>query len=1097
MKNYPRFALMLVGGAILNLVFGAMAQETGSRSLAGPWRFELDRQDVGQTQNWPARKLAGKVQVPVDLAAQGIGDPPAINTKWMSEVQYPNWFKQPEFAAYTNANNFKHPFWLTPDRYYMGAAWYQRDVEVPADWAGRRVGLFLERPHWETRLWVDGKLIGTNNALGTPHEYDLGQLAPGKHSLTVRVDNRLVVDVGEASHSVGDHTQGNWNGIVGRVELHSTPPVWIDEVQVYPNAAQKNARVTVKVGNQTGKPAKVKLGFGVKAAKRVAFDAAQLELEVPAGGGAGEAILPLGKDAPLWDEFNPVLHELATTLAADTGAKHTRQTRFGLRDLATDGTQFTLNGHKIFFRGTLECAIFPKTGHPPTDVDSWKRILKIARAHGLNQLRFHSWCPPEAAFIAADEMGFYYQVEASSWANGSSSVGDGKPVDRWIYEETERMIRYLGNHPSFMIMPYGNEPGGKKQREYLGGWINHFRALDPRRLYSSGAGWPEIPENQYHNVPGPRVQQWGEGLKSRINSKPPETVTDYTGYISKRTVPVVSHEIGQWCVYPNFDEIKKYTGYLKARNFEIFRDRLHTNGMGAFEKKFLLASGKLQALCYKEEIESALRTHGMGGFQLLDLHDFPGQGTALVGVLDPFWEEKGYVTPEEYSRFCNAIVPLARMSKRVFTTDEAFTAKLELANFGALPLADAVLEWQLVGANGKTWASGKLGPQSVPVDNGNAFGEIRADLGKVAAPAQGKLVARLAGTKFENDWDIWVYSPVKPVVALPEVTVVNELNDVAVAKLNAGGTVLLQIPPDRVKGDPKAGKIGLGFSSIFWNTAWTKGQPPHTLGILCDPKHPLFAQFPTDFHSNWQWWYLIHKAAAMDLSGLPRELDAEVRVIDDWFTARPLGMLFEATLGQGRLVVCSIDLERGLEGDPVRTQFRRTLLDYMAGKKFAPRTAVTVEQVRSLFTEPTPMARFGAQVISVSSSEAGHEAERLIDGDPRTFWHSQYRDMQPDFPHEFQISLASYEIIKGFQLLPRQDGNRNGTIKDCEVYVSRNGDAWGESVWRGELTAGAGWQIVNFKEPVRGRFVRFVAKSGHTNGSWAAAAEVELIVEAY
>ena len=132
----------------------------------------------------------------------------------------------------------------------------------------------------------------------------------------------------------------------------------------------------------------------------------------------------------------------------------------------------------------------------------------------------------------------------------------------------------------------------------------------------------------------------GAGLSSRINAKPPETVSDYTESISKFDVPVISHEIGQWCVYPNFNEMKKYTGVLKPRNFEIFRETLEENQMLDQANDFLVASGKLQTLCYKEDIESALRTPGFGGFQLLDLHDFPGQGTALIGVLDPFWEEK-------------------------------------------------------------------------------------------------------------------------------------------------------------------------------------------------------------------------------------------------------------------------------------------------------------------------------------------------------------------------------------------------------------------------------------------------------------------------
>ena len=251
-------------------------------------------------------------------------------------------------------------------------------------------------------------------------------------------------------------------------------------------------------------------------------------------------------------------------------------------------------------------------------------------------------------------------------------------MDQWVYDETDRILKAYGNHPSFVLMPYGNEPGGQNVPTaviLVAKYVVAFQsagsapALDQRVGLAADSGKP------FHVTPDPRIQAWGAGLKSRINAKPPETTTDYRDYIQKRDVPVISHEIGQWCVYPNFAEIPKYTGYLKPKNFEIFRDPLDANGMGNLAHQFLLASGKLQTLCYKEDIESALRTPGMGGFELLDLHDFPGQGTALVGVLDPFWEDKGYVTAAEYRRFCNTTVPLARLAKRVFTTDEKLEAE--------------------------------------------------------------------------------------------------------------------------------------------------------------------------------------------------------------------------------------------------------------------------------------------------------------------------------------------------------------------------------------------------------------------------------------
>ena len=918
-------------------------------SLDGQWRFELDRKGVGIEQRWFARKLPGQVRLPGTLTGQGIGDEISLQTPWTGSIVDKSFFTAPEYEKYRQPGHIKVPFWLQPDKYYAGVAWYQRDIDVPEEWRGKRVRLFLERAHWETRVWVDGKSYGSNAALATPHEYELGvSLLPGKHVLTVRVDNRMIVDVGENSHSVSDHTQGNWNGIVGRIQLESTPPVWIEDLQVFASSMDRPVIVKGRIGNATGQPGRGEILIGTRRveAGNEAPSLSHVSVSWAPGGGEFETQLP--GEFETWDEFNPVLYEVTATLLDSA-----RSVRFGRREIATQGTQFLLNGRKVFIRGTLECAIFPATGHPPVDVDSWKRIIRIAKAHGLNNIRFHSWCPPEAAFIAADELGFYYHVECSSWANQSTTLGDGKPVDKWIYEEADRILKAYGNHPSFLLMLYGNEPGGKHHQEFLSKWVKHYREKDPRRLYSSAAGWPQLPENQFHVSPDPRVQAWEAGLKSRINSKSPETRTDYREYISQRNVPVISHEIGQWCVYPNFDEMVKYTGYLKPRNFEIFQDRLEEHGLAGQAHDFLLASGKLQTLCYKEDIESALRTPGMGGFQLLDLHDFPGQGTALVGVLDPFWDLKGYVSPEEYSRFCNSTVLLARLPKRVFTSDETLEAPIEVAHFGPRPLRGAVAEWKVVDEAGTALAAGQLLPKDIPIDNGISLGNLSVPLLTFGAPGRFKLVVALDGTPFENDWDFWVYPSGQADPPLEGVTLARELNAGTLAVLQAGGKVFLVARPDRVLPDPKLGKVELGFSSIFWNTAWTGRQAPHTLGIVCDPKHAALSGFPTDNHTNWQWWYLLAPghAAAMILDQLPPGFKPIVQVIDDWFTARRLGLVFEARVGKGKLLVSSIDLETGLETNLVARQLRSSLLRYMTSDRFDPQTEITVEQLRILFVQ--------------------------------------------------------------------------------------------------------------------------------------------------
>ncbi|MDR1009721.1 MAG: hypothetical protein LBM04_01070, partial [Opitutaceae bacterium] len=790
------------------------AHEVGD--LGGTWRVSLDPAGTGVEQRWFASEMARPITLPGSLQEARLGDPVTVATKWTGGIFDKSYFTSPRYAAYREPGNVKVPFWLQPETHYAGAAWYQRDIDIPASWAGKRVLISLERPHWKTTVWIDDRELGSNDSLSTPHTCELGvagrDLTPGKHRLTVRVNNIHDPDIGENSHSISDHTQGNWNGIAGRMELIATAPVWIEELQVFPNASERT--VVIK-----GRVARV-AGAAMPENINVTIDGQTKTTPVkPNPDGTFDTTLPLKADAALWDEFNPALYRLG----AEIEGGERRELEFGLRDFTADGRQLKINGRAVFLRGTLDCAAYPRTGHPPMDVETWRHVLGVIKAHGLNHVRFHSWCPPEAAFIAADQLGVYLQVEVNTWPNQSVTLGDGKPVDEWINRETARILRAYGNHPSFIMFCAGNEPKGPNHSRWLAAWVTRQKQADPRRLYTSSAGWPELPENDYQSPPKARIHQWGDGLRSRINARPPETVTDYGDFIRARTAPVVSHEIGQWCVYPNYAEMEKYTGYLKPRNFEIFRTSLEAHGMGAQAHDFLIASGKLQALCYKEEIESALRTSQMGGFQLLGLSDFPGQGTALVGVLDAFWEEKGYISPEEFRRFCNSTVPLALLDKRIFTTDEHLVARAKIAHYGDKPLADVTATWRLFADDGSIVASGQLAPKNIITNGISDLGRMDVPLEKLPAPARYKLVldVRDSGSRatgFTNDWDVWVYTRAEQVdISVPGNVILTQNFGPSVQKaLEEGGTVVLSIPSGNVAPDAEAGPIALGFSSIFW-----------------------------------------------------------------------------------------------------------------------------------------------------------------------------------------------------------------------------------------------------------------------------------------
>lgn len=906
-------------------------------SLAGEWKFVLDPEDTGVGEQWQTKAFTEAVHLPGSLQEQGKGNEVDVNTKWTGQIVDSSWYTSPKYEKYRQAGNIKVPFWLNPDKHYVGVAWYQKEVEVPADWKNQPVVLELERTHWETTLYLDGKEIGKQDALLTPQRYLLEGLEAGTHTFTLRVDNRVNIAVGINAHSVSDHTQSNWNGVIGRMTLSVKPALYIEEVQIYPDVNNKQAKVKVNLKGKAESGASSLILQALSSGKPVG-QPVQLAIEQKEEDSWTEVTVDLGKEAQLWSEHTPHVYQMQVIVQSADG-KDEKEVNFGLREFKANGTRFEVNGQPIFLRGTLECGIFPLTGYPAMETAYWEKIYGTCKEYGLNHVRFHSWCPPEVAFHVADSMGVYLQVECGAWA----SVGDGEPQDQWIQAESDRILKEYGNHPSFCLLAYGNEPGGGNQLKYLSGLIDYWKAKDNRRVYTTAGGWPYAENADYWNAPDPRIQAWAGGLSSIINAAPPCTDYDFREIIRKN-MPTVSHEIGQWCVYPNFKEIAKYTGVLKAKNLEIFQETLKEKGMEDMSEKFLYASGRLQTLCYKADIEAALRTPGFAGFQLLDLHDFPGQGTALVGVLDPFWDSKGYVEGKEYSTFCNHTVPLVRFPKMVWLNNETLQAPLEFAHFGEAPLQSANIVWSITTADNQLLIKDSLS-RDLPIGNNLVVGNINYPLDKISKPTQLTVTVQVENTAIQNRWNIWVYPAVKPQIAkMPYMT--SRLDPIALSKLDKGENVLLlsrgQVLPQ------KGGDIAVGFSSIFWNTAWTRSQAPHTLGVYCEAKHPAFASFPNEGYSDYQWWDVVSASDAMVLDDFPQDFRPIIHLVDDWFMNRKLGILFEVKIGNGKLMVCSADLQNKQSERPAAAQFKQSILEYMSSDHFNPQYEVTPELIKGL-----------------------------------------------------------------------------------------------------------------------------------------------------
>lgn len=915
-------------------------------SLAGTWNFAIDPSDKGLAEQWYMHPLADHIQLPGTMNSNGRGNDVTLQTKWTGSIYDSSFFFQPRLAKYREAGNLKIPFWLTPNKHYIGVAWYQKTVIIPADWKGKRMLLFLERVHIQSTVWIDGiQISGTQNSLSTPHSYDLThRLTPGAHMITIQIDNRLQrADVGKDSHSVTDQTQGNWNGIVGEIKLIAKAEIMITDVQVFPDISKQQALVRFSAKQFAEKDSLVDFQVAIqKSTGSTVTGKQKLQLRIPHGDSVarGEVMIRLGKQVDLWNEFNPVLYKALVT-AGKNGDK--REVRFGMRSVTVNGKQILVNQKPVFLRGDVNNCEFPLTGYPPMDKPSWLKIFLKLKSYGFNHVRFHSWCPPEAAFAAADETGFYLQPEAPTWANHGTSLGDGRFIDQYIYDETLRMVQVYGNHPSFMLLAAGNEPAGRNQARYLASFIGFWKNKDQRRIYTGASvamSWPLVPENEYMIKSGARGLDWRRSA--------PESISDYRSAVENFNMPYITHEQGQWCVFPDFSEIVKYTGSFRAKNFELFREDLKDQGMGEQALAFLQASGKLQALCYKMEIEKSLRTPGLSGFQLLGLQDFPGQGTALVGVLNAFYQEKGYIDAKTFSNFCNSTVPLLQLPKFVYRNNDTLKGIAELYQYGATALPHAELEWTIRDTKGNLLNKGSIPPKAYPTGSTSKAGELCFALGSIHT-AQ-KLTIRLAvkGTSYANTWDIWVYPARLPESDTKNIYHTDTLDSKAEQVLAAGGRVLLEAAGKIVKGK----EVIQYFTPVFWNTSWFKMRPPHTLGLLIDSAHPALQHFPTSTHSDLQWWELVNEAQVMHLEDFPLSLKPIIQPIDTWFMNRRLAMLFEVRIGKGSLLVCSADLS-AKKDRPAAQQLRYSIEQYMRSGQFHPATAVDLQVVKDLFSKPS------------------------------------------------------------------------------------------------------------------------------------------------
>ncbi len=897
----------LAASAICLLTGISVVEARDTIDLAGKWKFALDTEDRGVELN-DTITLPGTT----DLAQKGIRNTlkPALTKPQLS--------------------------YLTRKYSYIGVAWYEKEVDIPSDWQGKTV-LELERVLWRSEVWVNGQKVGDfEESLITPHRFDVSELLkPGqRNTIRIRIDNRQQHDIsaGGMAHAYTDHTQIKWNGALGKICLIHSGGFALEDVQTYPAEDMKSLTAEVDIyAEQSGKKELMVTfrdpsGQVIKQEKRT--------IAVDKGLKSYRIELTDLKDVRAWDEFHPNLYQLSIS----SGGEEISET-LGFRRIKRVGKTLTINNRPLFLRGTLDCCIFPLTGTPPMDEKGWAKWLGTLRQWGINHVRFHSWCPPEAAFDVADKLGMYFQVELPLW---QTNISKETPYIGFLRDEGNRLFKEYGNHPSFVMFTLGNE----LQRDFdvLGNLLKDIKRNDGRQLYATTSFTFEGGHGDY---PEPAddflVTQWtkqgwvrGQGV---FNQEPPAFNKTYDKAAQQIPVPIVTHEIGQYSVYPDITEIPKYTGVLTPLNFMAVREDLEKKGLLDKAPAYLKATGRFAEILYKEEIERAMKTQGISGFQLLSLSDFSGQGTALVGLLNAFGESKGVTTPEHFRQFNAPVVPLACFSKAVYTNNESFQATLDLANYGEHTIPAGHFHYQLANEQGKVVAMGTVKHGDMPVGYNKTTATIDIPLQSIDRPSH--LVLTVSAENTRNTWSIWVYpEAIQPKWGKVKYT---RLWSEASKLLRDGEIVLYN--PDYKKLNGVEGK----FVPVFWSPVHFPKQAG-TMGILCDPKHPALASFPTDMHSDWQWWDLCVHATTMVMDPV-RGGEPVVEMIDNFVNNRRLALAYEGSVGSGKLMVVSMDLASKLNERPAARQMLVSLLDYMNSGRFQPKAIENPETFQQMLRD--------------------------------------------------------------------------------------------------------------------------------------------------
>ena len=922
------------------LVSVGQAESRTTICLDGTWKFATDPDDRGEAEQWflPSATLP-KMPLP--------GYAPTAD----GTIRVPGIWDNQGYG--TETNEVRHNF--------IGKGWYKRQIEIPDDWAGRRVFLVITGASRYAKTWVNDHFLGEHIGAKSVFEYDITKyVSPGKTAtLTIQVDSkqRWEIDALSGCSFLIDYLETPWGGIWGHVLLEARSDAWLSDLFIEPDVAESSCTASATLNGDAALADGVRLEVFDATGTRVA--------EATSKPSRVTAAIP---DAKLWTPDSPTLYTARLSLLKDGKTIDSIESRFGMREFTIDGPYILLNGKRVMLRGYGDDHIYPEQMAMPSDKELYLKRLRLIKSYGFNHVRHHSTMMPPEYYDACDEVGMISTGEfpiiyhivlpgvGSKWQKLVPAGTDPVAAHETYRREWTAVLRQFRNHPSIMCWAMGNELGqydGLPKPRTL--FADIARQYDPQRFFIDSDG--VAPNVLAGNVPNDPLSDRDtlDFYTVQFNDPGANPIDNSGKFHTPRPLkPNISHEAGNYVTFSRPDLVDQFQHNIKPFWLTDGKTKLEKLGLFQEANGWAEKSEQLYSLLHKYNLEGLRKNPFLSGYHWWLFQDY---WTSSNGIVDHYFRPKS-IAKDDVVKFNNDVVLLQDGLQRTYRGQEHLKLKLLVSNFSFERL-QGNLRWKVTVGDRTVAQEQHALTNPVPQGELVEIGIIDVELPEIESPANMKITIELTanGKHFANDWPSRLYPAVIQPKALPVPVYANEIY----AKQFPGWSIQ-PIPSKGDLGDravyltswpcdPRivdALKRGASVVLIdgadqlmescpitFRTSWWRAGEKPHdsknhTGTFVYD--HPVTRAIAPDDWCDDGWFHLIEGSKKFNLETGPTRPEVIIRALPGMLVVKDYALLFEVGAEKGTLLASGLNHRRA-KGRPENEWLVARLLEHAAQLK--------------------------------------------------------------------------------------------------------------------------------------------------------------------